>query len=112
MFKGRDGIVRFTDGDMPASRRQGDGGIDITLRATARGGTVTVQAETLLGNSDGVLPAILCFGDRAGELVPTLRVRVLTATLLSPHGDDQLAEAVELRVAGSRPRVMPLQQAL
>eukprot|EP00965_Chrysotila_dentata_P078595 2590281-Pleurochrysis_carterae.AAC.1 len=75
MLKGRDGVVRFTDGDTPASRRQSDGGIDIAVRATARGGTVTVQAETLLGNSDGVLPAILCFGDRAGELVPTLRVR-------------------------------------
>eukprot|EP00965_Chrysotila_dentata_P037795 1257002-Pleurochrysis_carterae.AAC.1 len=91
MFKGRDGIVRYTDGDAPASRRPGGDGIEVTLRVTARGGAFTMQTEN--------------------ELVPTLRVRGLPATL-SPHGDDPLAEAVELRVAGSRPRVMPLQQAL
>eukprot|EP00965_Chrysotila_dentata_P186518 6158336-Pleurochrysis_carterae.AAC.1 len=80
MFKGSDGIVRFTDGYTPASRRPDGGGIDIALRVTARGGAVTVQTETLLSDSNGVLPAVLCLGGRTGELVPTLRVRGLPAT--------------------------------
>eukprot|EP00965_Chrysotila_dentata_P111591 3689433-Pleurochrysis_carterae.AAC.1 len=62
-----------------------------------------MQAETLVSDSDEVLPAILCFSGRTGELAPTLRVRGLPATL-SPHGDVPLTEAVELRVANSRPR--------
>eukprot|EP00965_Chrysotila_dentata_P019445 646497-Pleurochrysis_carterae.AAC.1 len=70
-----------------------------------------VRAETLLSDSDGVLPAVLCFGGRTGELGRTLRVLGLPATL-SPHGDTPLAEAVELRAAGSHPRVPSLAQAL
>eukprot|EP00965_Chrysotila_dentata_P081550 2692446-Pleurochrysis_carterae.AAC.1 len=111
MFKGRDGVVRFTSGESPISCRTSDGGIDIALRATALGGAVTVRTETLISDSTQVLPAILCFGGRAGELASTLKVRGLPATL-SPHDDAPLAEAVELRVAGSQPRVLPLDQAL
>eukprot|EP00965_Chrysotila_dentata_P225914 6195070-Pleurochrysis_carterae.AAC.1 len=41
MFKGRDGVVRFTDGDSPVTCRATDGGIEVALRASAFGGTVT-----------------------------------------------------------------------
>eukprot|EP00965_Chrysotila_dentata_P179663 5932856-Pleurochrysis_carterae.AAC.1 len=111
MFKGKDGIVRFTDGRAPVFRRPDDGGIEISLYVTALGGPMSVRAETLLAESGEAMPAILCFGGRAGELAPTLRVRGLPATL-APHGDVPMTEAVELRVAGSRPCVLPLQQAL
>eukprot|EP00965_Chrysotila_dentata_P098788 3266576-Pleurochrysis_carterae.AAC.1 len=72
---------------------------------------MTVRAETLVSDILQALPAILCYGGRAGELAPTLRVQGLPATL-SPHDDAPLAEAVELRVAGSRPCVMTLDKAL
>eukprot|EP00965_Chrysotila_dentata_P129265 4272986-Pleurochrysis_carterae.AAC.1 len=31
IFKGRDGLVRFTDGRSPALRRPADGGVDVAL---------------------------------------------------------------------------------
>eukprot|EP00965_Chrysotila_dentata_P127917 4230270-Pleurochrysis_carterae.AAC.1 len=111
MFRGRDGVVRFTDGGTPVSCRPSDGGLEVTMQATARGGPVTVRAETLVSDSDAVLPAVLSFGGRAGGLASTLRVRGRPATL-SPHDDLPLMEAMELRVAGSLPRILPLPKAL
>eukprot|EP00965_Chrysotila_dentata_P119931 3966532-Pleurochrysis_carterae.AAC.1 len=92
LFRGKDGVVRFTDGRAPVARRPSDGGVDISIHATALGGRTTIRSETLLSDSDGVLPAVLCFGGRTGELGQTLRVLGLPATL-SPHGDTPLAEA-------------------
>eukprot|EP00965_Chrysotila_dentata_P104487 3450193-Pleurochrysis_carterae.AAC.1 len=73
LFRGRDGAVWFTDGRTPAAHHPSDGGMDVSIRATALGGTATVRADTLLSDSNGVLPAVLSFGGRTGELGRTLR---------------------------------------
>eukprot|EP00965_Chrysotila_dentata_P211162 6186321-Pleurochrysis_carterae.AAC.3 len=72
---------------------------------------IKVRAETPVSDSIKVLPAVLYYGGRAGELAPTLKVKGLPATL-SPHEDAPLVKAVELRVASSRPCMMPLDKAL
>eukprot|EP00965_Chrysotila_dentata_P120794 3995199-Pleurochrysis_carterae.AAC.1 len=39
IFKGRDGVVRFTDGRSPVLHRPADDGVDVALYATALGGS-------------------------------------------------------------------------
>eukprot|EP00965_Chrysotila_dentata_P111976 3702932-Pleurochrysis_carterae.AAC.1 len=111
LFRGRDGIVRFTEGRAMVRCRPGDGGgVEIQLLTTARGGSVATTAQALMELSDGVLPGVLTVRPRNGAWVPTLRVRGHAATI-SPLDGRPLAKAVELRTQGVS-RVLPLAEAI
>eukprot|EP00965_Chrysotila_dentata_P124599 4118067-Pleurochrysis_carterae.AAC.1 len=112
MFRGKDGGVRFTDGRAFATRRSTEkGGVDITLYENWQGPPTCVRAEQLISDSDGVLPGVLMIGPRKGAYVPSLRAYGVAA-FISPHADHPLTAAVELRVAGGQPKVVPLDEAL
>eukprot|EP00965_Chrysotila_dentata_P025134 834250-Pleurochrysis_carterae.AAC.1 len=112
MFKGKDGAVRFTEGRAMVRRRPtGEAAVEVNVLTAVGGGYETWEAAALKAASDGVLPGVLSLGPRKGAWAATLRVRGESA-MLAPYAGRPLAEAVELRVGGGQPVVMPLVAAL
>eukprot|EP00965_Chrysotila_dentata_P224795 6194391-Pleurochrysis_carterae.AAC.7 len=48
LFRGRDGVVRFTDGRAVATRRTSDSGVDVAIHTSVPGRSTNMPAETLL----------------------------------------------------------------